>query len=148
MTSEDTPVEAVVAETIQVAEGGEGSAVAAAEPMSNGGGIVARAVQEHIQIDLEPRKSTYYSVTDAEIDVYAQFGWLSTVFLSLSGTFLGFALGCVAAIGFTVALFIAAVAFETGNPVQDAAKMGALLSFFAAVVSLIMARILRIKKLA
>jgi NhaA family Na+:H+ antiporter len=56
--------------------------------------------------------------------------------------------GCVAAIGFTVALFIAAVAFETGNPVQDAAKMGALLSFFAAVVSLIMARILRIQKLA
>jgi hypothetical protein len=37
-------------------------------------------------------------------------------------------IGCVAAIGFTVSLFIAAVAFDPG-PVQDAAKMGALMSF-------------------
>ena len=40
-------------------------------------------------------------------------------------------LGCVAAIGFTVALFVASVAFPPG-PVQDAAKMGALFSFGAA----------------
>lgn len=54
--------------------------------------------------------------------------------------------GCIAAIGFTVALFIAAVAFDTG-PIQDAAKMGALLSFFAAVVSLIMGRALKVEKM-
>ena len=34
-----------------------------------------------------------------------------------------------AAIGFTVSLFVASVAFETG-PVQDAAKMGALFAAF------------------
>ncbi len=43
--------------------------------------------------------------------------------------------GCVAAIGFTVSLFIASVAFEAG-PVQDAAKMGALFSFFAVVMAI------------
>ncbi len=45
-----------------------------------------------------------------------------------------FVIGCVAAIGFTVSLFIAAVAFENG-PVQDAAKMGALFSFAATLMS-------------
>ncbi|MFT6775465.1 MAG: NhaA family Na+:H+ antiporter [Paracoccaceae bacterium] len=45
-----------------------------------------------------------------------------------------FVLGCVAAIGFTVSLFVASVAFAPG-PVQDAAKMGALLSFGAAGLS-------------
>lgn len=45
-----------------------------------------------------------------------------------------FVLGCVAAIGFTVSLFVASVAFPAG-PVQDAAKMGALLSFGAAGMS-------------
>ena len=47
-----------------------------------------------------------------------------------------FVIGCVAAIGFTVSLFIAAVAFDSG-PVQDAAKMGALFSFIAAVIALV-----------
>jgi NhaA family Na+:H+ antiporter len=56
-----------------------------------------------------------------------------------------FVIGCVAAIGFTVSLFIASVAFEAG-PVQDAAKMGALLSFFAAVISIIAGKITRIEK--
>ncbi|WP_068119520.1 Na+/H+ antiporter NhaA [Tropicimonas marinistellae] len=45
-----------------------------------------------------------------------------------------FVLGCVAAIGFTVSLFVASVAFPAGA-VQDAAKMGALLSFGAAAMS-------------
>lgn len=45
-------------------------------------------------------------------------------------------IGFVAAIGFTVALFVATVAFPAGA-VQDAAKMGALLSFGAAVVAII-----------
>ena len=51
-----------------------------------------------------------------------------------------FVMGCVAAIGFTVALFVAGVAFPAG-PVQDAAKMGALMSFGAAIVALAMGRV-------
>ncbi|SEQ11189.1 Na+/H+ antiporter NhaA [Thalassovita taeanensis] len=54
-------------------------------------------------------------------------------------------IGCVAAIGFTVSLFIAAVAFDPG-PVQDAAKMGALLSFAAALVSIIAGKLCRVEK--
>ena len=45
-------------------------------------------------------------------------------------------LGTVASIGFTVALFVASVAFEPGA-VQDAAKMGALLSFFGGGVAIV-----------
>ena len=56
-----------------------------------------------------------------------------------------FVLGCVASIGFTVALFVASVAFEAGA-LQDAAKMGALLSFFAAVSSIALAKVFRIQK--
>ncbi|GAB4386409.1 Na+/H+ antiporter NhaA [Albidovulum sp.] len=55
------------------------------------------------------------------------------------------AIGCVAAIGFTVALFVASVAFPPGA-VQDAAKMGALFSFGAAAISLVVGRLLRIEK--
>ncbi|MGX9355375.1 Na+/H+ antiporter NhaA [Roseobacteraceae bacterium S113] len=55
-------------------------------------------------------------------------------------------IGCVAAIGFTVSLFVASVAFEAG-PVQEAAKMGALLSFAAAIVSLIAGRVTRVEKI-
>ena len=53
--------------------------------------------------------------------------------------------GFVAAIGFTVALFIAAVAFEPG-PVQDAAKMGALFSFGAAALAIIAGKVFRVEK--
>ena len=56
-----------------------------------------------------------------------------------------FVIGCVSAIGFTVSLFIASVAFEPG-PIQDAAKMGALLSFFAALVSFAAGIICRVQK--
>ncbi len=56
-----------------------------------------------------------------------------------------FVIGCVAAIGFTVSLFFASAAFEAG-PVQDAAKMGALFSFFAAVLSFIAGQVLRVEK--
>ena len=55
--------------------------------------------------------------------------------------------GCVAAIGFTVALFVASVAFPAG-PVQDAAKMGALFSFGAALTSIIAGRLARVRKVA
>jgi NhaA family Na+:H+ antiporter len=54
-------------------------------------------------------------------------------------------IGCVAAIGFTVSLFIASVAFEAG-PVQDAAKMGALFSFAAAIISIIAGKVTRVEK--
>jgi NhaA family Na+:H+ antiporter len=56
-----------------------------------------------------------------------------------------FVLGCVAAIGFTVALFVASVAFPAGE-VQDAAKMGALFSFGAAAVAIAAGRILRVER--
>ncbi|PIE13368.1 MAG: sodium:proton antiporter [Rhodobacterales bacterium] len=54
-------------------------------------------------------------------------------------------IGFVAAIGFTVSLFIASVAFEPGE-VQNAAKMGALFSFFAAVLSFIAGRLCKVEK--
>ncbi|MEL7027197.1 MAG: Na+/H+ antiporter NhaA, partial [Pseudomonadota bacterium] len=54
-------------------------------------------------------------------------------------------IGCVAAIGFTVSLFIASVAFDPG-PVQEAAKMGALFSFIAAAISLAAGVITRVEK--
>jgi Na+:H+ antiporter, NhaA family len=53
--------------------------------------------------------------------------------------------GCAAAIGFTVALFVSVVAFPPGE-VQDAAKMGALLSIGAALLTFIAGRVLRIQK--
>lgn len=57
-----------------------------------------------------------------------------------------FVLGCVAAIGFTVALFVASVAFPAGA-VQDAAKMGALLSLGASVVAIAFGRLLRVRRM-
>ncbi|APX90298.1 sodium:proton antiporter [Brevirhabdus pacifica] len=58
-----------------------------------------------------------------------------------------FVLGCVAAIGFTVSLFVAAVAFPPGD-IQDAAKMGALMSFGAAGISLIMGKVFKSNRMA
>lgn len=62
-----------------------------------------------------------------------------------------FVVGCVASIGFTVSLFIAAVAFDKtmmlGDiKVQDAAKMGALFSFAAAITSIIAGRLTGVVK--
>ncbi|MEM9496368.1 MAG: Na+/H+ antiporter NhaA [Pseudomonadota bacterium] len=54
-------------------------------------------------------------------------------------------IGCVAAIGFTVSLFVASVAFDPG-PVQDAAKMGALFSFGAAIISIVVGKLTRVQK--
>lgn len=78
------------------------------------------------------------------------FGWFAAVPLGL-GIPQGMrivdlvVIGCVAAIGFTVSLFIASVAFEAG-PVQDAAKMGALFSFAAAIISIIAGKITKVEK--
>ncbi|MCB9833682.1 MAG: Na+/H+ antiporter NhaA [Planctomycetes bacterium] len=59
-----------------------------------------------------------------------------------------FVLGCAGAIGFTVALFVASVAFKTGTPVQDAAKMGALGSFSAAIMTFIAGKVMGTQKVA
>jgi len=57
-----------------------------------------------------------------------------------------FVIGIVSGIGFTVALFVAGVAFA--EPViQSAAKMGAMLSCFSALVAIIAGRALKIKKI-
>ncbi|MBP0482760.1 Na+/H+ antiporter NhaA [Sagittula salina] len=78
------------------------------------------------------------------------FGWIAAVPLRL-GIPEGMRLidlvviGCVAAIGFTVSLFVASVAFDAG-PVQDAAKMGALFSFAGAIVSIVAGKLTRVEK--
>ncbi len=78
------------------------------------------------------------------------FGWFGAVPLKL-GIPAGMkvtdilVIGFVAAIGFTVALFIATVAFDAG-PVQDAAKMGALLSIGAAAISIFVGKLFRTQK--
>ena len=53
--------------------------------------------------------------------------------------------GFIAAIGFTVSLFIASVAFDPG-PIQDAAKMGALFSLGAALLAFLVARFFPIER--
>jgi len=55
-------------------------------------------------------------------------------------------IGFIAAIGFTVSLFISAVAFAPGD-VQDAAKMGALFSFGAVFISILVAKIVGVNKM-
>lgn len=78
------------------------------------------------------------------------FGWIAAVPMRL-GIPEGMRIidlvvvGCVAAIGFTVSLFVASVAFKAGA-VQDAAKMGALFSFAAAIVSIIVGKLTRVQK--
>ncbi|MGJ8544467.1 MAG: Na+/H+ antiporter NhaA [Sulfitobacter sp.] len=78
------------------------------------------------------------------------FGWLAAKPLKL-GLPQGMriidlvVIGCIAAIGFTVSLFVAAVAFPGGD-VQDAAKMGALFSFAAAAISIIVGKLTRVEK--
>lgn len=78
------------------------------------------------------------------------FGWIAAKILKL-GLPAGMrivdliTIGFVAAIGFTVSLFVATVAFDPGT-VQDAAKMGALLSFGAAILAIISGKVLRVEK--
>jgi len=54
-------------------------------------------------------------------------------------------LGMIAATGFTVALFVSTAAFRQPGPIQDSVKMGALLSFAAAIIAFVMARALGIR---
>ncbi len=84
------------------------------------------------------------------------FGWLAARPMGL-GLPAGmrivdlFVIGCVAAIGFTVSLFIASVAFDSSVMlgdinVKEAAKMGALLSFAAAIISIIAGKVTGVQK--
>lgn len=78
------------------------------------------------------------------------FGWLAARPLGLGlpeGMRLNHlvVIGFIAAIGFTVSLFISAVAFGPGA-VQDAAKMGALFSFGAVGLSLLAGRVFKVEK--
>ena len=54
-------------------------------------------------------------------------------------------LGMVAGIGFTVALFVSVAAFTVAGPVQDSVKMGALLSFAAAPLAIVIGKALGIR---
>ncbi len=56
-------------------------------------------------------------------------------------------LGCIAGIGFTVALFVSTAAFDSTSPYLDEIKMGALLSFGSAFVSFAVAKGLGVKRL-
>ena len=84
------------------------------------------------------------------------FGWLAARPMGL-GLPAGmriidlFVIGCVAAIGFTVSLFIASVAFDGSTMIGDvnvkeAAKMGALFSFVAAIISIIAGKVTGVVK--
>jgi Na+:H+ antiporter, NhaA family len=58
-----------------------------------------------------------------------------------------FVIGCVAGIGFTVALFFCTAAFPDG-PVLDQTKIGALLSFAAAPIATVAALVLGVGRFA
>lgn len=78
------------------------------------------------------------------------FGWIAAVPLRLGlpkgmRTIDLLVVGIIAAIGFTVSLFIASVAFDPG-PIQDAAKMGALFSFSAAIISIVVGKLVAVQK--
>lgn len=54
-------------------------------------------------------------------------------------------IGCIASLGFTVALFVSTAAFPDPGAIQDSVKMGALLSFLAPVTALAAALALGIR---
>jgi len=56
--------------------------------------------------------------------------------------------GLLAGVGFTVALFFTTAAFPEGGRLLEDAKMGALLSFAAAPVAILLARVLRVGSVA
>ncbi len=56
-------------------------------------------------------------------------------------------LGIIAGIGFTVSIFVSTVAFPGGGALQEAAKMGALLSFASALIAYAVARLLAVKRI-
>ncbi|MCO8121480.1 Na+/H+ antiporter NhaA [Stieleria sp. TO1_6] len=54
-------------------------------------------------------------------------------------------LGLISGIGFTVALFVSVAAFPISGAIQDSVKMGALLSFLAAPVAIVVGKMLGIQ---
>src|SRR5690606_14411258 len=63
-----------------------------------------------------------------------------------------FVMGCVAGIGFTVALFVTGVVLQNdptlrGTPVGDMLKLGALLSFASGAVAMLLGRVLGLTKI-
>ena len=54
-------------------------------------------------------------------------------------------LGCIASLGFTVALFVSTAAFPEPGPIQDSVKMGSLLSFLAPIFAFGSAMLLGIR---
>ena len=78
------------------------------------------------------------------------FGWIAAVPLRL-GLPEGMRIsdlplvGFVAAIGFTVALFVASVAFPAGD-LQDAAKMGALFSLGSSILAIVAGKIIGVER--
>jgi len=72
----------------------------------------------------------------AGLKLPSHFGWRDVVVV-----------GCAAGLGFTVALFFATAAFPPG-PMLDQAKLGALFSVSAAVVTLVAALALRVGRFA
>ena len=53
-------------------------------------------------------------------------------------------IGCAASIGFTVALFVSTVAFGSGENL-DAVKMGSLLSFSGILLTIAVAKLVRVR---
>lgn len=51
-----------------------------------------------LDVKFPKRESVYFSVTEAEINMYATLGWVSTILLTLCGIFAGLALGCLVAL--------------------------------------------------
>jgi ABC-type amino acid transport system permease subunit len=82
-----------------------------------------------VTIKYQRRTSKFFSLTDAEIEMYASWGWASTILLTLFGAFIGFSLGC-------------AVALMQGNltPVSQAMlTSAAVVSAVPAIVFLVLA---------
>ena len=50
--------------------------------------------EELVTVVVSKRIAGYYIVSPEELEDYAQFGWLSTIFLSLFALFAGFTLSC------------------------------------------------------
>ena len=77
------------------------------------------------------------------------FTWIAELFGLEKPAGMGYkhvvTLGMIAGIGFTVALFVSTAAFKDPGPIQDSVKMGALLSFGAAPLSFLLAKLLGVK---
>ena len=60
--------------------------------------IETELITPPIEVTFPRRSSIYYSITESEINSYATFGWLATIFLTFFGAFAGFAFGGLVAL--------------------------------------------------